>query len=136
MRIHSLEVVASLLILAACGGGGSDSTGPSGPAGKVGPPAKIVVYSGDEQTGNRGTTLPFPLCTNVYDANNHLLLGVDVTYTVATGGGSIEGPATVATDGRGIATSGLWTLGPNGGAQTVTATAASGVTVTFRAVAN
>ena len=87
-------------------------------------------------TGRGGTTLPFPLCTNVYDANNHLLLGVDVTYTVATGGGSIEGPATVATDGRGIATSGLWTLGPNGGAQTVTATAASGVTVTFRAVAN
>jgi hypothetical protein len=62
--------------------------------------------------------------------------GVMVNYTVATGGGQIQAPASVATNANGIAISGLWTLGPAAGIQTVTAsTAGVTATVTFSATA-
>jgi Tol biopolymer transport system component len=50
---------------------------------------------------------------------------------VETGGGSIDG-GTVVTDSRGLATSGPWTLGPEAGAQLVTAASGS-AQVSFRA---
>ena len=135
MTSRSTSLVAALLILAACGGGGAG--GSTGPTKKVTPVVtRIVVYAGDDQVGTRGNALPAPLCTNVFDQTNHLMLGVPVTYTVATGSGSMGDPATAITDGAGVSTSGSWTLGPNAGAQTVVATAGAGVTVTFRATAN
>jgi len=97
-----------------------------------GAPNRIVIYSGDGQVGNRGGTLPDPLCTNVLDAAGNLLTGITVTYVVATGGGAIAAPTSPATDGQGIATSGHWTLGLGTGVQTVTATASVG-SVTFHA---
>jgi adhesin/invasin len=65
---------------------------------------------------------------------------VQVTFAVASGGGSVSG-ATPSTNGSGIATVGSWTLGPTAGTNnnTLTATASgsgiSGNPVTFTASA-
>ncbi|HJQ20259.1 MAG TPA: Ig-like domain-containing protein [Gemmatimonadaceae bacterium] len=99
----------------------------------------LLIYAGNGQIGAVNSALRDPLCTNVVDAAGNYIVGEHVTYTVATGGGSMQPPATVVTDASGIATSGLWLLGPSTGEQTVTATAkaASGetMTVTFKATA-
>jgi len=97
-----------------------------------GQPASISIVSGNGQTGAHGTTLPDPLCTAVLDAAGNFIVGVTVTYTVASGGGAIASPTAPATDAGGIAISGHWTLGPGTGQQSVTATASVGST-TFTA---
>ncbi len=128
MRSVSTMFLTSLIALGACGG---DS---SAPASQVA--TRITIYTGDLQTGAKGSVLSVPLCTNVWDASGQLMRGVTVTYTVATGGGQLQAPASVQTDGSGIAQSGLWTLGPAAGAQTVTAsTAGVAASVTFTATA-
>ena len=101
----------------------------------AGDPASIVVFSGNGQTAAKGATLSDPLCTNVLDAAGNWIIGATVTYTVATGGGQLATPTTIATNSGGIAISGTWTLGPNAGAQTVTASAAGAGSVTFTATA-
>ncbi len=128
MRSVSTMFLTSLIALGACGG---DS---SAPASQVA--TRITIYTGDLQAGAKGSVLRDPLCTNVLDASGQLMRGVTVTYTVATGGGQLQAPASVQTDGSGIAQSGLWTLGPTAGAQTVTAsTAGVAASVTFTATA-
>ncbi|HJP60198.1 MAG TPA: Ig-like domain-containing protein [Gemmatimonadaceae bacterium] len=97
-----------------------------------GQPASIVIVSGNGQTGAHGSTLADPLCTAVLDAAGNFIVGVTVTYTVASGGGVIAAPTAPATDAAGIAISGHWTLGPGTGQQSVTATASVGST-TFTA---
>jgi hypothetical protein len=130
MRSVSALLLTSLIALGGCGGG--YSSGP--PATQVA--TRITIYTGDGQAGPKGSVLPELLCTNVLDASGHLMYGVMVTYTVATGSGALQLPTTVATDSRGIATSGTWTLGPAAGIQTVTAsTAGVTQTVTFSATA-
>jgi hypothetical protein len=130
--VHASFLV-SLLALAGCGG----STGQSDRSVDIheAPAASIVIYQGNGQNGPAGSQLPGPLCTNVLDAGKHLLHGIVVTYTVTTGGGTIGDPTTPRTDPNGVATSGLWTLGPGTGPQTVTATAAGAGSVTFTATA-
>jgi hypothetical protein len=129
MRSVSALLLTSLIALGACGG---YSSAPS--AQQVA--TRITYYSGGGQTGPKNLALPDLLCTNVWDASGHLMYGVMVTYTVATGGGMLQLPTTVATDSRGIATSGTWTLGNAAGTQTVTAsTAGVAASVTFTATA-
>lgn len=99
-----------------------------------GAPASIVIYAGDGQSAAKNTALHDPLCTNVLDAAGNMIIGVNVTYAVASGGGSIQPPTTAATDTRGISTSGTWILGPDAGTQTVVATT-GGFSVTFKATA-
>ena len=100
-----------------------------------GAPAKVIVYTGDGQSGPKGSQLRDPLCTNVLDAAGNKIIGVVVNYTVATGGGQIAAPTAPSTDAAGIATSGLWTLGAVAGTQTVTASSAGATSVTFMATA-
>jgi len=130
MRPVHASFLVSLIALAGCGG----STGPDS-GGSVdkqeAPPASIIIYQGNGQNGPAGSQLPGPLCTNVLDAGKHLLHGIVVTYTVTSGGGTIGDPTTPRTDPNGIATSGLWTLGPGTGPQTVTATAVGAGSVTL-----
>ena len=134
MRSVSTMFLTSLIALGGCGGyssaAGNYTTAP--------PPVatRITYYSGGGQTGPKASALADPLCTNVLDASGRRMYGVMVTYTVATGGGVLQLPASVATDTRGIATSGTWTLGPAAGIQTVTAsTAGVAASVTFTATA-
>src|SRR5437868_4311627 len=100
-----------------------------------GDPASIVIFAGNGQVGTRGAPLPDPLCTNVKDAAGNLIIGVVVTYVVATGAGQLAAPTSPPTDGQGIAISGHWTLGSNAGTQTVTASSAGAGSVTFSATA-
>ena len=133
MRSVSTMFLTSLIALGGCGGYSSTPSYTTGP-----PPVatRITIYTGDGQAGAAGAVLPDPLCTNVLDASGRRMYGVMVTYTVATGGGVLQLPTSVATDSRGIATSGTWKLGPAAGAQTVTASTAGGaLSVTFTATA-
>ena len=131
MRSVSTMFLTSLIALGGCGGSSAaDTTAP--------PPVatRITIYTGDGQAGPKGSVLPDPLCTKVWDASGHVIRGATVTYTVATGGGQMQAPASVQTDASGIATSGTWTLGPAAGTQTVTAsTPGVALTVTFTATA-
>ena len=100
-----------------------------------GAPASVTIYSGDGQSGNHGSQLPDPLCVLVKDANGNVIPGVVATYSVATGGGTMAAPTAPSTDGFGIATSGLWSLGSVVGQQTVVASVSGAGSVTFKATA-
>ena len=69
-----------------------------------GTPVKIVVDSGLNQTGPVGQALPFPFIAIVTDSGNNRLSGVPVTFSVRSGGGTINGLTTFSTtsdsDGR------------------------------------
>ena len=69
------------------------------------------------------------------DAAGNLIIGATVSYTVMTGGGQLADPTAPTTDANGIAISGLWTLGPAAGTQTVMASSAGAGSVTFTATA-
>src|SRR6478672_12737504 len=86
-----------------------------------GVPAVVTIYAGNGQSGPGGSRLPDPLCTNVKDAAGNQILGVAVSYSVATGGGTLEAPTNPVTGADGIAISGVWTLGATVGPQTVMA---------------
>ena len=76
----------------------------------AGAPARIVVDSGNLQTGLVGKPLPQPFVATVIDAGNNRLAGVPVTFTVEAGGGSLDA-TTVPTDLDGRVHAFL-TLGP------------------------
>jgi hypothetical protein len=96
--------------------------------------ARVTIVAGSGQAGAAGSRLRDPLCTSVYDAAGNLLIGVVVSYTVATGGGLLGSPTAPTTGVSGVAISGLWTLGSATGVQTVLASAGTG-SVTFTATA-
>lgn len=120
IRVTALAVLLSAT--AAC----SDSSGPSTS------PAAIVVWSGDGQAGSVGTHLPDPLVVRVVDSNSLPVLGVSVTWTVQSGGGTIT-PSSV-TDTAGYA-SAAWTMGTTGGSVGATAAVPGLSPVTFSAEA-
>ena len=93
MRSVSAMFLTSVIALGACGGYSS------APATQVA--TRITIYTGDGQAGPKGSVLPDLLCTNVFDASGRLMYGVMVTYTVATGGGQLQLPTSVATDKSG-----------------------------------
>jgi adhesin/invasin len=84
--------------------------------------------AGDAQTAAAGLALTTKPAVSVVDHFGNAVAGVNVTFAVASGGGSVSG-ATTTTGVDGIATLGGWTLGSAGGSNTVTATVI-GATVT------
>ena len=80
---------------------------------------RIVVDTGNGQTGAVNQPLVLPFIAIVTDAGYNRLAGVPVTFTVKQGGGSFAGKATFTTrsdtDGRAAAT---LTLGPQDGQDT------------------
>ncbi len=96
-----------------------------------GAPASISKQSGDGGTAVVGTTRA--LEAKVVDANGNGVAGVTVSWTVASGGGSLSAPSSL-TDGSGVA-SVIWTFGGTAGAQSVTAAATglAGSPLTFSA---
>jgi hypothetical protein len=87
-----------------------------------GPPTKISAFAGNAQQAAPGTAVANPLSARVVDAGGNPKPGVDVTFAVASGGGSLSSTQGT-TDANGVATSGTWTLGSGQCGQTVTATA-------------
>ncbi len=107
--------------------------------GTVGPAAAIVTASTTPQTAAINTAVGSPPSARVNDAFGNGVAGVNVTFTVTAGGGTLDpaSPAVVATDVNGVATVTSWTLGATAGANTVTAAAAglTGSPVSFNATA-
>lgn len=111
--------------------------------GEVPPPQTKAIekVSGDRQTGTAGELAAKPLVARVTQGGNPVA-NETVTFEVASGGGAIgQSAATLGptfdttTDAAGEATLPAWRFGPAPGAQTVTASIASGspASVTFEA---
>lgn len=93
----------------------------------TGTPAQAAVISANSPAQLSGTVSsaasPAP-SVRVSDAQGQPVAGVLVNFTVTGGGGSVV-PAIASTDANGIATAALWTLGPQAGSNTLTASASA-----------
>lgn len=99
-----------------------------------GPPASITIVTGDNQTAKVNTTVAGIICVQLKDADNNVIPGYAVSYTVSGGGGVVSIP-TENTDNTGTATlpANNWKLGTLSGNNTLTVNAGSGLTVVFNA---
>lgn len=99
------------------------------------PAERLIIASGDGQTGTPGTALAQPLVARAVDAMGNGVAGVEVTFAAAIGSGQIS-PARVTTDAAGNASANA-VLGSAVGTHTFTASAAGleGSPVTFTATA-
>ena len=100
------------------------------------PAARIELVEGSGQTAAAGSPVPVRPAVRVLDAQGRPVAGVEVTFVVTGGGGSVEG-ATQTTNSEGIARVDGWRLGPTAGANTLEARAGSleGSPVVFTAEA-
>ena len=129
-RICSFILVGFLGLSLGCGG--ADSNAPEGSGGGGGA-TSLTKVAGDNQTFRIKSVLPTPLAVVVKDANNNPLQGVDVTFSVKTGGGSVSsGSVTTNSSGQASVT---WTLGSTAGANPLQASVVNGTPVSFAATA-
>jgi len=96
-------------------------------------PSVITKAAGDAQTTPVSTSVPTPLSVRITDDRGGPVAGASVSFSVASGGGSIAGGAQT-TDASGIATAGAWTLGSTSGANSVIARSGA-LSTTFTATA-
>ncbi len=94
----------------------------------------MTKVSGDETSGNAGAVVAPAPSVRVTDADDRPVPGVEVTFTVALGNGSVTG-ATVETNTLGIASVGAWTLGTIG-SNTLTASSPNLGSLTFSSTAS
>ena len=85
-------------------------------------PKTFVIISGENQQGLPGAPLVNPFVVEILDPSDNPLPGVQVTFSVTSGGGRLSA-TTLTTDSDGRAENTL-TLGPNPGANTVTVSVA------------
>ncbi len=90
--------------------------------GAAGPPAKMTVTSGNNQTAEPNTPLPASLVVKVADANGYGVPGVTLNFTDNGAGGTFVATS-VVTGSNGTA-SAQYTTGPNAGTVTITASTA------------
>ena len=81
-------------------------------------PKTLEIVSGENQEGQPGTALDKAFVVEVRDQSDSPLSGVEVTFSVSIGGGTLSVTSTT-TDKNGRAES-TFTLGPNPGTNTVT----------------
>ena len=84
---------------------------------------QVLVSSGDAQSGTVATALTNNFTAIVEDAYGNVVQGTNVTWSVASGGGSVSATSS-SSDASGLAVSKL-TLGTTAGSNTVTATVGS-----------
>ena len=102
--------------------------------GSAGAPVLLEKSLGDNQTAQVNRPVPIAPQVRVVDAAGNGVGGVNVTFTVASGGGAVViGNVPTGVDGR--ATVGAWILGPTPGTNTLTASAPGLTDVTFTATA-
>ena len=95
-------------------------------------PKTLEIIAGDNQEGLPGAALENPFIAEVRDQSDKPLAGVQVTFSVSSGGGTLS-VTSATTNSNGRAES-ILTLGPNAGTNTVTASVAGIEEVqTFRA---
>ena len=100
--------------------------------------ANIAISAGNNQTATPGTAVPTAPGVTVTDALANAVPGVSVTFTVASGGGSVSpSSGSTSTNAAGQAFLTSWTLGTTAGSQTLVATSTglTGSPVTFTATA-
>jgi hypothetical protein len=119
-RIPLLFVTTSVALFG-CGG---DSTAPVDRT-----PASVAAVTTVSATGQAGAQASAAPTVVVKTASGTPVQGVAVTFVVS-GGGTI-GSTAATTDSNGQASAGPWTLGPQVGANTVTATVGALAPVTF-----
>jgi len=104
--------------------------------GTAGTPTGISINAGNNQSAVVGTAVATRPSVIIRDANSLPVAGANVTFAVATGGGSVTGAITT-TDASGTATVGNWTLGTTTGTNRMTATSGAmpGSPMTFTATA-
>ena len=109
-----LVVLPSALVLGALACGKDSPSDPSGV------PASLAAASPQTVEGSAARAIEAGATVMVRDGSGRPLAGVPVAFTVAPGAGSVEAPS-ARTDGRGIASSGKWTLGKVAGTQRLVA---------------
>ena len=98
----------------------------------AGAAAALSIQSGDAQSGSFNTALSAPVVAKVTDNFGNPVAGRAVTFTVASGGGSVGSP-TATSSAAGLASS-TWTLGPSGPQTlTIASTGLSGSPITATA---
>ncbi|HEX2081778.1 MAG TPA: hypothetical protein VHG08_29000 [Longimicrobium sp.] len=112
------------VLLAACKDGGTETPRPT----------TVVAASATTQTAVVGTAVAEAPAVRVTDQQGQPLAGAAVTFVVTGGGGTLTG-SSATTNAQGVATAGAWTLGPEAGQNTVTATVGSLAPVQFVATA-
>ena len=100
----------------------------------TGPAGVITLVSGNNQASVVGRALALPLVVKVTDTFGNNAVGTRVTWAAAGLSGSVN-PPTDTTGADGTA-SVVWTLGNTASTQTVTATVAGLLPITFSAVAS
>ncbi|MEO5509063.1 MAG: Ig-like domain-containing protein, partial [Longimicrobiales bacterium] len=100
----------------------------------TGAPERLTIVGGDAQTATVGTNVAVRPAVRLTDARGNPIAEQIVTFSVASGNGSIVG-STVLTDADGVARITSWTLGNAPGQNTLSATAPGLVAVTFTATA-
>ncbi len=78
--------------------------------------ARVIIASGDNQTGTVAHTLPQPIVVKVTDPYGNGVPDIPVTFEVIDGGGSVAASGPVPTDANGFART-TWTLGIHSGDQ-------------------
>ncbi|HEX3805677.1 MAG TPA: Ig-like domain-containing protein [Gaiellaceae bacterium] len=94
--------------------------------------ANLAVSAGEGQTATVHTNVATAPAALVTDQFGNPVQGVSVTFSVASGGGSVTG-ASATTNASGIATAGSWKLGTAAGANTLSAAVTGLTSVTFGA---
>jgi hypothetical protein len=90
----------------------------------------------DNQTAVVGKAVAIPPTVAILDANGNGIAGIEVTFALASGGGTLTG-STATTNAEGRAAAGSWIMGTTSGFNTLTAAAVNvpGSPVTFNAIA-
>ncbi len=104
-----------------------------GATGVAAAPSSISMNAGNNQSVVTGQAVSIPPSVKITDPSGNPVAGVNVTFTVASGGGSVTGGSAVS-DAAGIATVGSWTLGFGGNSLSASAPGLSGSPVIFTAV--
>jgi hypothetical protein len=101
--------------------------------GRAGGADRLVRVSGDGQSGHAGDALENLLVVRLLDQAGNGVPNRAVSWVIATGGGTVE-PGTSTTDDAGRAST-RWTLGPDGGSNTLNAVVSGVGVVGFGATA-
>ena len=101
---------------------------------RAGAPASLVAASSTAQSAAAAALVASPPSVRVVDVHGNPVANVRVTFAISGGGGQVTG-STPNSDVDGIATVGSWRLGPTAGANTLTASVAGLVALTFVATA-
>jgi adhesin/invasin len=101
-----------------------------------GQPAQLAKQAGDGQNATVNTTVAVAPSVSLKDAYGNALSGVNVTFTITSGGGAINGgavPVIVATNGSGIAALASWRLGTAAGSNSLSVSSGTLTPVNFSA---